>query len=182
MNGTAIPWRIFLYRIPLTRRMKNPILQGWMIPQYRTLKSKLPKYRLKKSSIPEYGKPPCPPLFYIICNFFYWSSTGLLRTIKSFSDDIIMEYGLDKCAKAIFKRGRLADSSNIELDVNTIIQDLDQGGTYKYLGGTRETESSTLRSKRRSGKSTTAGSGWYSSRSWTPQTNWKPSTPWQYRW
>ena len=129
------------------------------------IKIKITEIPLEKSSIPEYGKPPCPPLFYIICNFFYWSSTGLLRTIKSFSDDIIMEYGLDKCAKAIFKRGRLADSSNIELDVNTIIQDLDQGGTYKYLGGTRETESSTLRSKRRSGKSTTAGSGWYSSRS-----------------
>ena len=48
MNGTAIPSRIFFYRIPLTRRMKNSILQGWMIPQYRTLKSKLPKYRLKK--------------------------------------------------------------------------------------------------------------------------------------
>ena len=40
-----------------------------------------------------------------------------------------MEYGLDKCAKAIFKRGRLADSSNIKLDVNTIIQDLNQEGT-----------------------------------------------------
>ena len=60
--------------------------------------------------------------------------TGLLRTIKSFSDDIGMEFGLDKCAKATFKRGRLADSSNIELDVNTIIQNLGQEGTYKYLG------------------------------------------------
>ena len=48
MNGTTIPWRIFFYRIPLARRMKNRIPQGWMIPQYRTLKSKLPKYRLKK--------------------------------------------------------------------------------------------------------------------------------------
>jgi len=47
--------------------------------------------------------------------------TGLLRTIKSFSDDIGKEFGLDKCAKATFKRGRLADSSNIELDVNTVI-------------------------------------------------------------
>ena len=61
MNGTAIPWRIFFYRIPLGRRMKNRIPQGWMIPQYRTLKSKLPKYRLKESSIPQYRKPPCPP-------------------------------------------------------------------------------------------------------------------------
>ena len=54
--------------------------------------------------------------------------TGLLRTIKSFSDDIGMEFGLDKCANATFKRGQLADSSNIELDVNNIIQE----GTYKY--------------------------------------------------
>ena len=61
MNGTAIPWRIFFYRIPLTRRMKNSILQGWMISQYRILKSKLPKYRLKKSSISQYRKPPSPP-------------------------------------------------------------------------------------------------------------------------
>ena len=54
-------WRIFFYRIPLARRMKNRIPQGWMIPQYHTLKSKLSKYRLKKSSIPQYRKPPCPP-------------------------------------------------------------------------------------------------------------------------
>ena len=65
MNSTAIPWRIFFYRIPLARRMKNRIPHGWMIPQYRTLKSKLPKYRLKKSSIPQYRKPPCPPLLGI---------------------------------------------------------------------------------------------------------------------
>ena len=50
MNGTAIPWRIFFYRIPLGRRMKNRIPQGWMIPQYRTLKSKLPKYTAWKKA------------------------------------------------------------------------------------------------------------------------------------
>ena len=32
------------------------------------------------------------------------------------------------------KRGRLADSSNIELDVNTVIQDPEQEGTCRYLG------------------------------------------------
>ena len=57
----AIPWRISFYWIPLAWRMKNRIPHGWMIPQYRTLKSKFPKYRLKKSSIPQYRKPPCPP-------------------------------------------------------------------------------------------------------------------------
>ena len=35
-------------------------------------------------------------------------------------DDIIY-FRLDKCAKATFKRGRLADSRNIELEVNTVI-------------------------------------------------------------
>ena len=33
--------------------------------------------------------------------------TDLLKAIKSFSDDIGMEFGLDKCAKATFKKGRL---------------------------------------------------------------------------
>ena len=61
MNSTAILSRIFFYRIPLASRMKKRTPHGWMIPQYRTLKSKLPKYRLKKSSIPQYRKPPCPP-------------------------------------------------------------------------------------------------------------------------
>ena len=44
MNGTAILWRIVL-----ARRMKNCIPQGWIIPQHRTLKSKLPQYSLKKA-------------------------------------------------------------------------------------------------------------------------------------
>ena len=55
--------------------------------------------------------------------------TGLLRTIKSLSGDIGMEFGLDKCVKATFKRGQLADSSNIEFDVNTVIQDVEKEGT-----------------------------------------------------
>ena len=33
--------------------------------------------------------------------------TGLLKAIKSFSDDIGMEFGLEKCAKATFKKGQL---------------------------------------------------------------------------
>ena len=48
---------------PNTVSQKDEIPQGWMIPQYRTLKSKLPKYRLKKISISQYRKPPCPPQF-----------------------------------------------------------------------------------------------------------------------
>ena len=59
--------------------------------------------------------------------------TGLLRTIESFSDEVGMDFGLDKCVKVPFKRGRLADSSNIELDVNTVTKSQGKEGTYKYL-------------------------------------------------
>ena len=59
---------------------------------------------------------------------------GLLHTVKMFSDDINMQFGLDKCAKATFKRGKLTETSSIEIDEATSIQEIDQEGTYKYLG------------------------------------------------
>ena len=60
--------------------------------------------------------------------------TGLLTTVKTFSDDIKMEFGLDKCAKATFKRGNLTKTNNTDLDTSTTIKEIDQEGTYKYLG------------------------------------------------
>ena len=62
------------------------------------------------------------------------SQKGLLKIVKGFSDDIRVEIGLDKCAKARFKRDKLAKTENIELAVGITIQDLEQEGTYKYLG------------------------------------------------
>ena len=40
--------------------MKNHMPQGWTIPQYRTLKSKLPKYRLKKAQYRNTVNPHAP--------------------------------------------------------------------------------------------------------------------------
>ena len=45
-----------------------------------------------------------------------------------------MEFGLDKCAKASFKRGKKVSAEGIPLKDNQVIQDLDQAETYKYLG------------------------------------------------
>ena len=59
---------------------------------------------------------------------------GLLKTVKQFSDDIGMEFGLDKCAKASFTKGRLTSTEAIEIDSETQIRDLDQEEVYKYLG------------------------------------------------
>ena len=59
---------------------------------------------------------------------------GLLTTVKQFSNDICMEFGLDKCAKATFIRGKLKRSTPITLDIDTTIKQLDPEDSYKYLG------------------------------------------------
>ena len=59
---------------------------------------------------------------------------GLISTVKKVSDDIQMELGLDKCAKATFKRGNKVSAEGILLNDHQLIQDLDQAETYKYLG------------------------------------------------
>ena len=53
---------------------------------------------------------------------------------KKFSDEIGMEFGLDKCSKATFIRGRLKLTSEIKLNKDTSIMEIDQEDTYKYLG------------------------------------------------
>lgn len=59
---------------------------------------------------------------------------GELKIVKQFSDDIGMEFGLEKCAKASFKKGKLASTGNIIIDEYTAIEELNQEGIYKYLG------------------------------------------------
>ena len=47
---------------------------------------------------------------------------------------MISKWSLAKCAKATFKRGNLTNTTDLELVVNTVNKELDQEGTYKYLG------------------------------------------------
>ena len=54
---------------------------------------------------------------------------NLLSTVKQFSDDIGMEFGLDKCVKATFRKGKLTSTTPVELDIGTTIRDLDQDKT-----------------------------------------------------
>ena len=56
--------------------------------------------------------------------------------MKQFSDDIRIEFGLYKCAKATFVRGKLLKAKNITLDTTTVIKDLEPQEIYKYLGVT----------------------------------------------
>jgi hypothetical protein len=50
-------------------------------------------------------------------------------TVTTFSDDIRMEFGLDKWAKVVFTKGKLVHSQNLVSDVNREIQELEGGKT-----------------------------------------------------
>ena len=58
----------------------------------------------------------------------------LLNIVKQLSDNIRMEFGLDKCAKATSFRGKLLKAKNITLDTITIVKELEPEESYKYLG------------------------------------------------
>ena len=40
-----------------------------------------------------------------------------IQTVKTFSDDIRMDFGPEKCAKNTFKKGKLIHSQNLVIDI-----------------------------------------------------------------
>ena len=59
--------------------------------------------------------------------------TGLLDIVKK-SVMILVHSGLDKCAKAIFTKGKIVKTENIIIDINTTIKELEHEEMYQYLG------------------------------------------------
>ena len=76
-----------------------------------------------------------------------WKTTLVLNTLEN--DDIRMECGLDKCAKATFFRRKLLKAKNITRDITAVIKDFEPVESYKYLGVTEENwiQNSSLREK-----------------------------------
>ena len=56
-----------------------------------------------------------------------------IQTVKTFRDDINIEFGLEKCAKITFKRGKLTHSQNLVIDTNREIQELEQDKNVQVL-------------------------------------------------
>ena len=48
-----------------------------------------------------------------------------IQRVKIFSDDINMEFGLEKCTKITFKRGKLTHLQNLVIDTNRVMQELE---------------------------------------------------------
>ena len=58
---------------------------------------------------------------------------SLVQTVWSYSEDIGMKFGIDKCAVLGLERGRLVRSEGIELPDGERMKEVDEEG-YKYLG------------------------------------------------
>ena len=69
-----------------------------------------------------------------LCRKNEQEQVGELKVVKQFSDDIGMEFGLEKCAKASFKKGKLTSTGNIVIDVDTEIHGVGPGRSIQIPG------------------------------------------------
>ena len=58
---------------------------------------------------------------------------NLVNTVRIFSEDIKMEFGLPKCGVLIMKRGKVVKSEGISMPDGKMMKNIEEGG-YKYLG------------------------------------------------
>ena len=56
------------------------------------------------------------------------------QTLRIFSRDIGVQFGIEKCAVLFLKRGKLVESDGIQLPDDNEIKALKEGEGYKYLG------------------------------------------------
>ena len=59
---------------------------------------------------------------------------SLVQTGRVFSEDIGMEFGIEKCAVLVMEKGKIVKSVGIELPDGKVIKSLQEGESYKYLG------------------------------------------------
>ena len=58
----------------------------------------------------------------------------LIQTVLVFSNDIGMEFGVQKCAVLTMKKGKMANSDGIALTHEATMKGLKEGDNDKYLG------------------------------------------------
>ena len=63
----------------------------------------------------------------------YGKLESLLNTVRIFSNDISMEFGLDKCATLAIIKGKVIETQGMNLPNNNI-KGLNLDESYKYLG------------------------------------------------
>ena len=59
---------------------------------------------------------------------------SLVQTVRVINEDIAMEFGIQKCAMVVMRRGRMVESKGIDLPNGETIKVLEENEGYKYLG------------------------------------------------
>ena len=59
---------------------------------------------------------------------------SLVQAVRAFSEDIGMEFGIEKCTTLVIEKGKIVKSVVIELRDGKVIQSFQEGESYKYLG------------------------------------------------
>ena len=62
------------------------------------------------------------------------SLESLVQTVRIFSDDIGMEFDIDKCATLVLKRGKITKFDEILMADGRVMKGLIEAAGYKYLG------------------------------------------------
>ena len=57
---------------------------------------------------------------------------SLVQTVRVFSEDIGMEFGIEKCATLVMEKGKIVKSVGIELPDGKVIKSLQEGESYKF--------------------------------------------------
>ena len=58
----------------------------------------------------------------------------LVQTVRVFRKDIGMEFGIEKCVVLVMDKGKIVKSVGIQLPDGNVINSLEEGESYKYLG------------------------------------------------
>ena len=59
---------------------------------------------------------------------------SLVQTVSVFSEDIGMEFGIEKCTMLVMEKGKIVNLVGIEFPKGKVIKSLQEGKSYKYLG------------------------------------------------
>ena len=59
---------------------------------------------------------------------------SLLQTVRLFSEDMRMEFGIEKCSTLNMRRGKLQHSTGVHFAKGKTIPGLGEGKDYRYLG------------------------------------------------
>ena len=58
----------------------------------------------------------------------------IIQAVRIFSEDIGMEFGIEKCAMLVMEKGKIMQSVGIELPHGKVIKSLQEGEISRYLG------------------------------------------------